>query len=54
MAEPRIDEPAHQAGITTRNVRARPDLWSAPAARPKGRGGYDDAQARLRLITAGR
>ena len=52
MAEYRIDELAHAAGMTTRNVRAYQDRRLLPPPRREGRVGiYDDGHlARLRLI----
>ncbi|MFG1998047.1 MerR family transcriptional regulator [Spirillospora sp. NPDC048911] len=52
MAEYRIDELAHTAGSTVRNIRAYQDRGLLPPPRLEGRVGiYDDSHlARLRLI----
>ncbi|MGI5166272.1 MerR family transcriptional regulator [Spirillospora sp. CA-253888] len=52
MAEYRIDELAHAAGSTVRNIRAYQDRGLLPPPRLEGRVGiYDDSHlARLRLI----
>ncbi|MQY05113.1 MerR family transcriptional regulator [Actinomadura macrotermitis] len=52
MAEYRIDELAHAAGTTVRNIRAYQDRGLLPPPRLEGRVGYyDDSHlARLRLI----
>ncbi|WP_019631717.1 MerR family transcriptional regulator [Actinomadura atramentaria] len=54
MAEYRIDELAHTAGSTVRNIRAYQDRGLLPPPRLEGRVGiYDDSHlARLRLIGA--
>ncbi|HEX2315813.1 MAG TPA: MerR family transcriptional regulator [Thermomonospora sp.] len=52
MADYRIDELAHEAGTTVRNIRAYQDRGLLPPPRLEGRVGYyDDTHlARLRLI----
>ncbi|MBA9002340.1 MULTISPECIES: MerR family transcriptional regulator [Thermomonospora] len=52
MAEYRIDELAHKAGTTVRNIRAYQDRGLLPPPRLEGRVGYydDNHLARLRLI----
>ncbi|SEG77041.1 DNA-binding transcriptional regulator, MerR family [Thermomonospora echinospora] len=52
MADYRIDELAHEAGTTVRNIRAYQDRGLLPPPRLEGRVGYyDDSHlARLRLI----